>query len=147
MTQTTLVRRQSTTLSTIDKSGSKIDRNSVFDCHWSPVGRPMAIKNTVPIIFYLRSSIVLVFSIAPYLVCKQTEGSNNLMKQTSNERYSRYNRSQNHFVKNEPIYYVQMDINDAMKKLSPCHYLYFLMMNFLGTTLFRHFYQITVKPV
>ena len=30
-------RRQSKTLSTIDERGSKIDRNSVFDCHLSPV--------------------------------------------------------------------------------------------------------------
>ena len=32
-------RRQSKTLSTIDERGSKIDRNSVFDCHLSPVWR------------------------------------------------------------------------------------------------------------
>ena len=30
-------RRQSKTLLTIDERGSKIDRNSVFDCHLSPV--------------------------------------------------------------------------------------------------------------
>ena len=47
----------------------KINRNSVFDCHLSPVGRQMAIKNTVSInIFYLHSSIVLAFSIAAYSV-------------------------------------------------------------------------------
>ena len=40
-------RRQSKTLSTIDKRGSKIFNNSVFDCHLSPVWRQMAIKNTV----------------------------------------------------------------------------------------------------
>ena len=39
------------TLSTIVERGSKIDRNSVFDCHLSPVGRQMAIENTVPIDF------------------------------------------------------------------------------------------------
>ena len=32
-------RRQSITLLTIDERGSKIARNSVFDCHLSPVNR------------------------------------------------------------------------------------------------------------
>ena len=32
-------RRQSETLLTSDERGSKIDRNSVFDCHLSPIGR------------------------------------------------------------------------------------------------------------
>ena len=36
-------------LSTIDECRSKIDRNSVFDCHLSPVGRQMTIENTVSI--------------------------------------------------------------------------------------------------
>ena len=40
-------RRQSKTLFTIDKPGSKIDRNSVFDCHLSPVRRQMTIENSV----------------------------------------------------------------------------------------------------
>ena len=40
-------RRQSKTLCTIDERGSQIARNSVFDCHLSPVGRQTAIKNTV----------------------------------------------------------------------------------------------------
>ena len=40
-------RRQSKTLSTIEERGSKIDRNSVFDCHLSPVERQMAIESTV----------------------------------------------------------------------------------------------------
>ena len=40
-------RRQSKMLLTMDERGSKIDRNSVFDCHLSPVGRQMAIKNSV----------------------------------------------------------------------------------------------------
>ena len=40
-------RRQSKTLSTVEERGSKIARNSVFDCHMSPVGRQMAIENTV----------------------------------------------------------------------------------------------------
>ena len=35
----TLGRRQLKRLFTIDKHGSKIDRNSVFNCHLSPVGR------------------------------------------------------------------------------------------------------------
>ena len=34
-------------LLTIDEHGSKIARNSIFDCHLSPVGRQMAIKNSV----------------------------------------------------------------------------------------------------
>ena len=34
-------RRQSKTLLTIDQRGSKISRNSVFDCHLSPVGETM----------------------------------------------------------------------------------------------------------
>ena len=42
-----LDRRQSKTLLTIDKRGSKIGRSSVFECRLSPVGRKMAIKNTV----------------------------------------------------------------------------------------------------
>ena len=40
-------RRQSKTLLTIDGRGSKIARNSIFDCHLSPVGRQMAIKNSI----------------------------------------------------------------------------------------------------
>ena len=40
-------RMQSKTISPIDEHGSKIDRNSVFDCHLSPVRRQMAIKNFV----------------------------------------------------------------------------------------------------
>ena len=40
-------RRQSKTLLTIDERGSKIARNSVFDCHLSPVGRQMAVENPV----------------------------------------------------------------------------------------------------
>ena len=39
--------RQSKTLSTIDDRGSKVDRNSVFDCHLSPVWRQMATENSV----------------------------------------------------------------------------------------------------
>ena len=47
----TLSRRQLKMPSSIDKRGSKIDRNSVFDCHLSPVWPQMAIKNTVSIDF------------------------------------------------------------------------------------------------
>ena len=39
--------RQSKTLLTIDERGSKTARNSVFNCHLSPVGRQMAIENSV----------------------------------------------------------------------------------------------------
>ena len=40
-------RVQSKTLLTFDGLGSKIARNSGFDCHLSPVGRQMAIENPV----------------------------------------------------------------------------------------------------
>ena len=50
-------RRQSKTLDIIDERGSKIDRNSVFDCHLSPVGRQMAIETPVSYYFDLRLSI------------------------------------------------------------------------------------------
>ena len=55
----------------------KIARNSVFDCHLSPDWRQMAIKKSgdkwqsktlFSTIIYLRSSIVLTFSIAAYPV-------------------------------------------------------------------------------
>ena len=39
--------RQSKMLLTIEECGSKMARNSVFDCHLSPVWRQMAIKNSV----------------------------------------------------------------------------------------------------
>ena len=42
-----LDRRQSKTLLTIDERGSKIARNSVFDCHASPVGRHLAIESEI----------------------------------------------------------------------------------------------------
>ena len=72
----TPVRLQSKTLitiatrmySAIDEHGSKIVRNSVFDCQLSPVGRQMAIGNSVSNDFDLRSSVVLTFSIANYPV-------------------------------------------------------------------------------
>ena len=53
----------------------EIARNSVFDCHFLPVGRQMAIeksgdkwqsKTLFQTIFDLRSSIVLTFLIAAY---------------------------------------------------------------------------------
>ena len=55
---------------TIDERGSKLVRNSVFDCHFSPVGRQMGIENYVSNYFDLRLSIVHVFtfSTAAYLV-------------------------------------------------------------------------------
>ena len=49
--KTTPGRRQLKRLSTFDERGSKIDRNSVFNCHLSSVWRQMAIKNTVSIDF------------------------------------------------------------------------------------------------
>ena len=39
--------RQSKTLLTIDERGSGIATTSVFDCHWSPIGRLMAIEKSV----------------------------------------------------------------------------------------------------
>ena len=39
--------RQSNALLTIDERGSKVARNSVLDCHSSPVGRQMTIENSV----------------------------------------------------------------------------------------------------
>ena len=45
--QITPDRRQSKTLLTFDQCGSKIDRNSVYDCHLSPVGRQMTIEKAV----------------------------------------------------------------------------------------------------
>ena len=53
----------------IDERGSKVDRNSVFDYHLSPVGRQKAIENYVSHIFYLRLSKILTFSIAAYPAC------------------------------------------------------------------------------
>ena len=63
-------RQQSKTLLTIDERGSKVARNSVFDCQLLPVGRQIAIKTLLQTIFDLRSSIVhvLTFSIAAYPV-------------------------------------------------------------------------------
>ena len=53
---------------TINEGGSKIARNSVFDCHLSPVERQMAIDKSVTTDFYLHWSIVLMFSIVAHLV-------------------------------------------------------------------------------
>ena len=55
-------------LFTMDESGSEIAVSSVFNCHLSPVGRLMAIENSVSKYFGPRSSIVVTFSIAPYPV-------------------------------------------------------------------------------
>ena len=52
---------QSKRLSTINERGSKMDINSVFDCHLSPVGRQMAIKTVFLTILDLRSSTLLAF--------------------------------------------------------------------------------------
>ena len=53
---------------TIDERGSDIATTSVFDCQFSPVRRLMAIKKSVLYYFGIRSSIILTFSIAAYLV-------------------------------------------------------------------------------
>ena len=55
-------------LLTIDERESKFARNSVFDCHLSPIGRQMAMENSVSNFFDLRLSMVLTFLIAPYPV-------------------------------------------------------------------------------
>ena len=44
--------RQSKTLLTIDERGSEIAITSVFDCQWPPVGRLMAIENSVSYYFW-----------------------------------------------------------------------------------------------
>ena len=36
-----------------DERGSKIARNIVFNCHLSPVGRQMAIENSVSKVFFI----------------------------------------------------------------------------------------------
>ena len=59
-------RRQSKTLLTIDERGSKIARNSIFDCHLSPIGDKWQSKTLFRTIFYLRSTIVSAFTIAAY---------------------------------------------------------------------------------
>ena len=64
----TLDRRQSKMLLTIDKSGSKTARYSVFDCHLGD-GDKWQSKTLFLMIFYLCSLIVLTFPIAPYPVC------------------------------------------------------------------------------
>ena len=50
----TLDRRHSKTLLTINEHGSEIATTSVFDCHLSPVGRVKAIKYSV--LYYLWST-------------------------------------------------------------------------------------------
>ena len=53
---------------TVDAHGLKIARYSVFDCHLSPIWQLMAIKTLFLTIFYLCSSIVLIFRLPPNLV-------------------------------------------------------------------------------
>ena len=47
----------------INERGSKIARNSVFDCHLTQIGRQRAIENSVSNDFDLRSSIVFSFKV------------------------------------------------------------------------------------
>ena len=58
-------------LLTIDDLGSKFARNSVFDCHLSPIWQQMAIKNSVSNNFLSTfvDSIKLNILIAAYPVC------------------------------------------------------------------------------
>ena len=59
--------QQSKIFLTIDERGLRISRNSVFNYHLLPIGRQMAIKNSVSMIFFLSLSTVLMFSSAAYL--------------------------------------------------------------------------------
>ena len=52
----------------MDEHGSEIPTTSVFDCHLSPVGRLMAIENSVSNYFWSTLSIVLTFMISAYPV-------------------------------------------------------------------------------
>ena len=53
-------------VNTMDKHGSKIVRNRVFDCYLSPDWRQMAIENTVSSNFDPHSSIVkCLFALLP----------------------------------------------------------------------------------
>ena len=61
-------KRQSKTLLNSTSADETSARNNVFDCHLSPVGRKMAIENSVFNNIYLHSSIVLTFSISAYPV-------------------------------------------------------------------------------
>ena len=67
----TPARQKSKTLSTIDERGSKIKTTVflIFDCHLSPMANKWQTKTLYLLIFYLRSSMVLAFSIPTYLVC------------------------------------------------------------------------------
>ena len=51
-------------LLTIDEHGSKIARNSVFNCHLSPVRRQMAIENSVSIDFPACKELKITASIS-----------------------------------------------------------------------------------
>ena len=60
----------SKTLLTMEEHPSKITRNSAVDCHLSPVGWQIAIKNSVSNDFWSTFvHSILMFSIVPYLVC------------------------------------------------------------------------------
>ena len=60
-------RRQSKTLLKINERRSKIARNHAFNCRLSPVGRHMAIKNSVSK-YFLSMSIVLTLLIVAFPV-------------------------------------------------------------------------------
>ena len=61
-------RQQSKMPLTINERGSKIARNSVFNCHLLPVGRQMQTKTLFLAIFDLRSLIVFMFRL-PLIRC------------------------------------------------------------------------------
>ena len=68
---TTPDRQQSKILLTIDKHGSKIVYNSIFDYHLSPSGDKLQSQSVFLTIFNLPSSIVITLLIAPYPVWEQ----------------------------------------------------------------------------
>ena len=53
---------------TIDERVSEIATTSVFDCRLSPLGRLMAIENSVSKYFWSTFVAILTFSIAAYPV-------------------------------------------------------------------------------
>ena len=66
----TLDRRQSKMLLTIGKGGSRIAKNSVFNCRLLPAGQQMAVKNSVSSYFWstVLDNYDINFSIAAYPV-------------------------------------------------------------------------------
>ena len=66
---TTTDRRQSKTPLTIDELGSKIARNSVFNCHLSSKWQPKTLYFTI---IYLRL-LIASFNMCPFKFCKHLD--------------------------------------------------------------------------